>query len=170
MGIKIVGRDVEGSSVTGSGSGSGGSRYKRRRDVIKTGGKQSGQHQANFSQFAPANIESINESSELSDTIKELNEDSLNSEGFSSIDMKTRLNVLEISSLIAIDSMIALNFLPREVSFITRSKKRLAVSQLGKGRDEIVGITKGLRDEKQGTTAFGKIRSLFESGGGSGSV
>lgn len=128
-----------------------------------------GGNKLNYSQFAPANIESIHESSELSETIKELNNDFLNEEGFSSIDMKTRVNSLETSSMIVIDSLVAMRFLPKEVAFITRSKKRLAVSHNGKGREEIVGITKGMRDEQQGTTAFSKLKSMFNVGSGGGS-
>lgn len=121
--------------------------------------------QYNKSSFAPANIENINESSEISETIKEMNDDELNPDGFSSIDMKTRLNNIEISSMIALDSLVALGFLPTETGFITRSKKRLAISLNGKGREEIVDITGRMREQQTGQTAFSKIKSFFGSGG-----
>jgi len=96
-------------------------------------------------------IQPITESSDMSETIRELNSDDINDEKFSSIDMKTRLESIEISSIIAVDSLVALDFLPEDVSFITRSKKRLAVSLKGAGRNEIVSIAQGIRGDPNAT-------------------
>jgi len=104
-------------------------------------------------------ITPIQEQSDVAQTIKELNDDVMQSDKFSSIDMKTRLIGIEISSIIAVDSLVSLDFLPPEASFITRSKKRLSVSLKGRGREEIVGIAQGLQDKEQG--GFSKLGALF---------
>lgn len=106
----------------------------------------------------------IKESTEMAETIRELNDDKVEDK-FSAIDMKTRLHQIEISSIIALDSLVAFSFLPSEVSNITRSKKRLAVSLNGLGRSEIVSIAQGMQERKQGRSIFDRIGSLF--GGGS---
>lgn len=106
-------------------------------------------------------IEAVQEISDTAQTIKELNDDFVQSDKFSAIDMKTRLEAIEISSIIALDSLVALDFLPQEASFITRSKKRLAVSLKGLGRAEIVQISQGLQDKEQGKNAFQRMGSLF---------
>jgi hypothetical protein len=112
--------------------------------------------------FAPSQ-QIINESSEIADTLKELNDDTLNEQSFSSIDTKTRLIETEVNSMVIIDGLIALNFLPKEVSVITRSKKRLNVSLQGEGRKEIVQIANGLKEQQQG--GINKLKSLFSNRG-----
>jgi len=106
-------------------------------------------------------IENVQELTDTAQTIKELNDDSVSKDKFTAIDMKTRLHVEEISAIIALDSLVALDFLPEEASFITRSKKRLSVSLNGLGRREIVEISQGMRDKEQGKSAFDRIGSLF---------
>ena len=106
-------------------------------------------------------IETIQELTDTAQTIRELNNDSVAEDKFSAIDMKTRLHSEEISAIIALDSLVALDFLPQEASFITRSKKRLSVSLSGLGRREIVEISQGMRDKEQGKSAFDRIGSLF---------
>jgi len=115
--------------------------------------------------YMNSGIESVQELTDTAQTIRELNDDSVSDDKFSAIDMKTRLHIEEISSIIALDSLVALDFLPKEASFITRSKKRLSVSRDGIGRREIVEISQGMRDKEQGKSAFDRIGSLF--GGGS---
>jgi len=100
------------------------------------------------------------ESSDIAETIRELNDDSIQDK-FSNIDMKTRLAQIEISSIIALDSLISFDFLPQEVGNITRSKKRLAVSMNGLGRQEIVSISQGMQQVSQGSSMFDKIGSFF---------
>ena len=106
-------------------------------------------------------IENVQELTDTAQTIKELNDDSVSEDKFTAIDMKTRLHPEEISAIIALDSLVALDFLPEEASFITRSKKRLSVSLNGLGRREIVEISQGMRDKEQGKSAFDRIGSLF---------
>jgi len=106
----------------------------------------------------------ITESSDVAQTIKELNDDAM-IDKFSNIDMKTRLVQIEISSIIALDSLVALNFLPEEVGTITRSKKRLAVSLNGMGRAEIVNIAQGLNDARSGSSMMERLGGFFGGGG-----
>jgi len=109
------------------------------------------------------NIVPITEESDLAGTIKELNDDKI-VDKFSNIDMKTRLLQIEISSIIAVDSLIALDFLPQEVGTITRSKKRLAVSLNGLGRSEIVSIAQGVQEQTSGKSMFERIGGMFGGG------
>jgi hypothetical protein len=110
-----------------------------------------------------SNFQPIQESSDISQTIQELNDDSL-TDNFSAIDMKTRLLNIEISSIIAVDCLVGMGFLPKQAGFITRSKKRLAVSLNGRGREEIVNIAGGLRDNKAGTSFMDKFSGMFKRG------
>ena len=105
----------------------------------------------------------INESSQIADTLKELNDDKLDDSSFSSIDTKTRLIENEVSSIVTIDGLVALNFLPKEISVITRSKKRLAVSLKGEGRKEIVQIASGLLQQEHNAGFGDKIKNLFSN-------
>jgi hypothetical protein len=105
----------------------------------------------------------IQESSDISEVIKELNNDKLDSDSFSSIDTKTRLTTVDISKIVTIDGLVALRFLPKEVSVITRSKKRLAVSLDGQGRKEIVQVANGIIDEQQNRGFGDKLKGLFSN-------
>ena len=105
-------------------------------------------------------IQPIQEISDTSQTIKEMNDDTV-SDNFSAIDMKARLLPIEISSIIAVDSLIALEFLPPEARYITRSKKRLSVSEKGKGREEIVQIAQGMKEQSSGTSMLSRLGGLF---------
>jgi len=88
------------------------------------------------------------EQTDLSETLKELNQDSLDTEtGMSGIDMRTRLSHIEIPAILGIDSLVSMNVLPQELLQLTRQKKRLAVSLGGLGRREIVKIATGRQDE-----------------------
>jgi hypothetical protein len=110
-------------------------------------------------------IQQVPESTDIAQTIKELNDDKVDDKSsFSNIDMKSRLLNIEISSIIALDSLVALDFLPPETSFITRSKKRLSVSQNGEGRKEIVSIAQGMKDQQNGTSVWSKMGNLFKGG------
>lgn len=106
-------------------------------------------------------IERISEPSDVAETIKELNTDTLDNDKFSSIDLKTRLHPIEISSIISVDSLIALRFLPQDSSIITRSKKRLSVSIAGKGREEIVQISQGMKEQQDGRSMMSRIGNFF---------
>jgi hypothetical protein len=103
----------------------------------------------------------VQESSDIADVLKELNTDVLDDQSFSSIDTKTRLNQTDVSAIVMIDGLVALRFLPREVSVITRSKKRLNISLNGQGRQEIVQIANGVLEQKRG---FGeRLSNMFSN-------
>lgn len=106
-------------------------------------------------------VQEIHEASDVAETIRELNDDTLSDDKFSSIDLKTRLAEIEIGAIIAVDSLVALDFLPTEVSFITRSKKRLNVSKNGQGRSEVVSIAQGLSEQSQGKSMIDRLGNMF---------
>jgi hypothetical protein len=90
----------------------------------------------------------ITESSELGDVMKFMNEDLVEADkSMSTIDVKTRLGFLEISSILAVDTLVSLNFLPIQLINFTRMKKRLNISFLGRGREESVQIVVGKREQ-----------------------
>lgn len=94
-----------------------------------------------------AGVQSMVQPSELGDSLKELNKDIIETNtNQSGIDMRSRLHPIEVSSLLAIDGLVAMKFLPQEVLLISRQKKRLAVSIDGLGRKEIVEIVRSKRD------------------------
>lgn len=94
------------------------------------------------------NITNITQSTELEGSLKELNADSINAETrMSAIDMRTRLHPTEISSVLAIDSLVALGVLPQRCLPLSTQKKRLNVSEMGKGRQEMVELVAGKREQ-----------------------
>lgn len=94
---------------------------------------------------------STNETTDLSKTLEQLNNDELDEKtGMSGIDMRSRLSFLEIPAILSIDTLVSLDVLPKECLQLTRQKKRLSVSLLGMGRKEIVKIAVGSQDEAQG--------------------
>lgn len=114
--------------------------------------------------------QNITEPTELGEAIRELNRDDINKDTrMSSIDMKSRLHHLEISSILAYDTLVSMKFLPIESAPFTLIKKRLAVSQDGKGREEIVRIVAGKNenDIQKGSGGFGdRLKGFFGAGGG----
>jgi len=104
----------------------------------------------------------ITQQSELTGVMKEMNDDTLEgNEKLPSIDMKTRLAPFELTSMIIHDAVISLNCLPKECLITTRTKKRLAISLKGLGREEMVKIVQGERDNQSGEGAMSKIKNLF---------
>jgi hypothetical protein len=92
-------------------------------------------------------ITGIVQPTELGESLKELNNDNIEPQTrMSGIDMRSRLVGFEISSVLALDSLVALQFLPIECLSFSRQKKRLAVSLMGKGRDDIVNVVAGKRE------------------------
>jgi hypothetical protein len=95
-------------------------------------------------------IQNIQQSTELGETLKELNDDQLTTDtGMSGIDLRSFLHPIENSSVLALDSLVAFNFLPQNTLQLSRQKKRLAVSLMGRGRDDIVKIAVGKREFDQ---------------------
>ncbi len=114
-------------------------------------------------------VTNITQSTELEGSLKELNADLINPETrMSAIDMRTRLHPIEISSVLAVDALVALGVLPQRCLPLSTQKKRLNVSESGKGRQEMVELVAGKteRDMKMGTMGRMKegISSFFGGG------
>lgn len=115
-----------------------------------------------------AGITPIHQPTELGDSLKELNLDSIEPVSrMSGIDMRSRLHHAEVSSVLALDSLVSLGVLPTKCLAFTRQKKRLAVSLEGKGREDIVNIVAGKREDeaKRGVSGFGERIGNFFGGG-----
>lgn len=115
-------------------------------------------------------ITNITQSTELEGSLKELNQDAINPETrMSAIDMRTRLHPIEISSVLAVDSLVALGVLPQKCLPLSTQKKRLNVSEHGKGRQEMVELVSGKREQDMkmgGMARMGEgIKSFFGMGG-----
>jgi len=107
----------------------------------------------------------VNQPTELGEAMKDLDNDDLDgTTRMSNIDTRSRLSILEINSLWAIDSLVAMKFLPSSCLPISRQRKRLTVSLTGLGRKERVQMTIGQRDQaaKEGQGGIGdKIKGFF---------
>lgn len=105
-------------------------------------------------------ITSFNQSTELGETLRELNDDSISDIRMSGIDMRSRLHPMEISSVLAIDTLISMGMLPERVLMLSRQKKRLSVSLNGKGRDDIVSVVSGKRDVDERMTGLSRFMGI----------
>ena len=105
----------------------------------------------------------IQQTTELGDSLKELNKDMIDIDSRTSdIDLRSRLHPFEVSSILALDALVAFGVCPTKCLAFTRQKKRLSVSLLGKGRREIVDIVAGKRElEKESGGFFNKMFSGF---------
>lgn len=107
-------------------------------------------------------ITNITQPTELGETLRELNRDEIELHtGMSMIDMKSRLHYIEISSILAMDTLVALRVLPGRCLAFTRQKKRLAVSLDGKGRGEMVEVVGRKREQD---------KAVANAGGGAGGM
>lgn len=117
--------------------------------------------------FAGASgVQNIVQNSELGDSLKELNKDIVNPQTrMTDMDMRSRLHYVEVSSILALDALVAFRICPTQCLSFTRQKKRLSVSQAGKGREEIVQIVGGKREQdmKSGSL-FSQIKEKFGGG------
>ncbi len=124
-----------------------------------------------ITQNIDAGLQPITQPTELGDTLKELNKDAIEENTrMSGIDLRSRLHKFEISSVLALDALVSLGILPTKCLAFTRQKKRLSVSLEGKGRDDIVNIVAGKREQDAKTGMFGGMGDRFKSfiGGGGG--
>ena len=116
-------------------------------------------------QYVDDGIEEIKQSSELGEALRELNDDSIDKNGrHSGIDMRSNLHPIEISSILAVDTLVNLRFLPKTCLDFTRQKKRLAVSKLGQGRKDTVTLVSGQREHQQNSGnggIVGGIKNMF---------
>ena len=112
-------------------------------------------------------IINVNESSDLAESLRELNNDNINDKTkMSGIDLRSRLHPIELSSILVIDTLVGMNVFPNTALILTTQKKRLSVSLGGMGRKEIVNIVVGNREQemikKQGLGA--RIANVFTGG------
>ena len=115
-------------------------------------------------------ITNITQNTELEGSLKQLNDDNINADTrMSAIDMRTRLHPLEVSAVLALDSLVALGVVPQKCLPLSTQKKRLNVSQDGKGRAEMVELVAGKREADIKAGTFGRIgdgiKSFFGMGG-----
>jgi hypothetical protein len=116
------------------------------------------------SQFGDQGKVNILETSELGDSLKQLNDDETDPQTqMSGIDLRTRLGFSEISSILAVDTLVAFKFITPRCLILTKQKKRLVVSLGGKGRKEIVDIVAGKRDQDQKKGIFGGLFNKKET-------
>ena len=105
----------------------------------------------------------IIQSTELGESLKYLNDDSLEQETrMSGIDMRARLHYLEVQNVLALDTIVSLRILPTKCLAFTRQKKRLSVSVGGQGRKEMVEIVSGKKErdkEMSGGGFFDGVKS-----------
>lgn len=107
----------------------------------------------------------IQSTTELGDSLKELNKDDIDlTSRTSDIDLRARLHYLEISSILALDALVAFGICPTRCLAFTRQKKRLSVSLMGQGRKEIVDVVAGKREleTNQGMSFMQKLTSGFK--------
>lgn len=105
-------------------------------------------------------VTNITQGTELEGSLKELNADQINIDTrMSAIDMRTRLASFEISAVLAVDSLVALGVLPQKCLPLSTQKKRLNVSEGGKGREEMVQLVAGKREQDAKMSGMGGLAS-----------
>lgn len=119
----------------------------------KTGGVE--KVQQNFNK----NIVNVKESTELGDAIKEQNKDTV-SERLSSMDFGSRIDKMEMSPMVALDSLIGMGVIPIECGKLNRVKMRKSVSINGEGRKEFVDLVTGKKEQDM-KVGFGQKLSNF---------
>lgn len=99
-------------------------------------------------------ISDIIQPTELKDAFNEMNKDEIEGDaGMSSIDTRAILHPIEVGNILALDALCGLNTLPKSLLNFTRSKKRLSISQLGRGRDQMVDVAVGERQHKESSNS-----------------
>ena len=119
--------------------------------------------------FSNDGVTNIQQNTELEGSLKELNADSINPETrMSQIDMRSRLHAIEISAVLAVDALVAFGVLPQKCLTLSTQKKRLNVSEEGKGRQEMVELVAGKTDRDVKMGSMGRmgegIKNFFGMG------
>ena len=105
-----------------------------------------------------AGTTNIVQPTELGEAMKELDDDTVDpNTRMSRIDMRSRLHPMEISSILAMDTLVALKVIPSSCLAFTLQKKRLNVSLMGQGRKEKVEMAVGKREQDAKTGIGGMI-------------
>jgi hypothetical protein len=95
-------------------------------------------------------------------SLHELNKDEVDgTTKMTTLDMRTRLHTIQIQGMAKWDSVIAFAFLPVRALFVTRTMKRLMVSLEGKGREEMVNITRQNIEQGQGMGLWDRMKNVF---------
>ena len=91
----------------------------------------------------------IVQESDTKGAIKELNNDDVDvTTRMSGIDMRSILHPFDIGPLARTDTLVAMKFLPVTCLHLTRQKKRLSVSIRGIGRQQVVDLAAGKREQE----------------------
>lgn len=107
----------------------------------------------------------VQDINDLAESMRVLNDDSLeDNSNMSKIDMRTRLHPNEIEGILGVDTLVSMGVLTQRCLDFTRQKKRLAVSERGLGRQELVSLSLGKREQEavQQQSAFQKIGGMFK--------
>jgi len=116
-----------------------------------------------------ANImeQEIRTSTEIGEGLDALNKDKLDDlTGMSSIDTISRLHPMEISAILVNDTLVGMNFLTRDCLILTRQKKRLQISEFGKGRMEMVSAMNGNLEHQENVGQGGIVNKIKSWMGG----
>ncbi len=105
--------------------------------------------------------------SDLGDAMRELNKDTVEDSRLSGIDFRGRVHSSELPSMIALDSLIGMGFVPIRCGILNRVKMRKSVSIDGLGRKEHVEIVVGKRESDE-RKSMGGIFDKFKQGFGIG--
>ncbi len=100
----------------------------------------------NFSNSQNLDEQNVYNQSDIAQALVELNKDNLGDKN-SEIDLRARLHPFELSALLALDSLVAIGFLPIQTLALSRQKKRLSVSLKGLGRKEIISVVAGHQEQ-----------------------
>jgi hypothetical protein len=104
----------------------------------------------------------ISHPTELGEALRELNTDIVENNSMSTIDMRSNLHPFEVASVLAMDSLISLNIVPKSCLSFTRQKKRLAVSTQALGRKQIVELATGKKEQDKAVmTLSDRFKSAF---------
>lgn len=114
-------------------------------------------------QVVGKDVTPIFQPSEMGDTLKELNRDDIEyPTRMSGIDLRARLHHAEVGSVLALDALVSLGILPTKCLAFTRQKKRLSVSIDGKGRNDIVNIVAGKKEQDAKISGFtARVRNFM---------
>jgi hypothetical protein len=118
----------------------------------------------NYDKLGDPGVKDVHEHSELGDAMQELNDDSINRiTKMSAMDMRAVLGHTEISSILAVDSLIQFKLLPITTRAFTQQKKRLSASLNGTGRKQLVEMATGKREQdiQAGGGMWNKLKTKF---------
>ena len=102
-------------------------------------------------------ITNISQPTELGESLKELNNDDVDEERASGIDLRSNLHPVEVPFILAVDSLVRIGVLPVSCLSVTRQKKRIAVSINALGRGNIVDMTSGKREHDMNASSGGLV-------------